>query len=35
MPGSGRTSRIVMAIVAFVVIAGLLATTVAAPAVGN
>jgi hypothetical protein len=35
MPGSGRTGRIIMAIVAFVVIAGLLATTVAAPAVGS
>jgi len=35
MPGSGRTARLIMAIVAFVVIAGLLATTVAAPAVGT
>ncbi len=35
MPGSGRSARILMAIVAFVVIAGLLATTVAAPAVGS
>jgi hypothetical protein len=35
MPGSGRTARIVMAAVAVIVIAGLLATTVAAPAVGN
>jgi hypothetical protein len=34
MPGSGRTARIVMAIVALVVIAGLIASTVAAPAVG-
>jgi hypothetical protein len=33
MPGSGRTARLIMAIVAIVVIAGLLASTVAAPAV--
>jgi hypothetical protein len=33
MPGSGRTGRLIMAIVAIVVIAGLLASTVAAPAV--
>jgi phosphotransferase system glucose/maltose/N-acetylglucosamine-specific IIC component len=32
MPGSGRTTRIVMIIVAVIVIAGLLASVAAAPA---
>jgi hypothetical protein len=35
MPGSGRTTKIVMLVVAVVVIAGMLASLAAAPAVGN
>jgi hypothetical protein len=35
MPGSGRTARIIMAIVAIVVIAGMVASTMIAPAVGS